>query len=104
MNFPSPDTLKLVKNFNRPVIAFAVAREPEGNTIYLGCSDFKVYYADLAAEKFEPKEIYAHESYVTGVALAGKSLVSGGYDGKLKWCNHETGEMIRTIEAHSKWI
>ena len=60
--------------------------------------------ADFVAAKFEPKELYAHQSYVTGVALAGKTLVTGGYDGKLKWFDTEAGMPIRTIEAHAKWI
>jgi WD40 repeat protein len=104
MNAPNPDTLKQFKDFQRPVITFGIARLEGTDAVYFGCSDFKVYSADLSAAKFEPKELYSHESYVTGVALAGLSLVSGGYDGKLVWCDITTGEKIRTIDAHSKWI
>jgi WD40 repeat protein len=101
---PSPDSLKLIRDFQRPVITFAVARFGDSDTVYLGCSDFKVYSADLTAAKFEPKELYGHETYVTGVALAGLSAVSGGYDGKLIWCDITTGDVIRSVDAHSKWI
>ena len=104
MKSPNPDTLKLVKDYPRPVITFAVARADGSDTAYLGCSDFKVYAADFGASKFEPKELYAHESYVTGVALAGTTLVSGGYDGKLTWFDTEEGEEIRSHEAHAKWV
>jgi WD40 repeat protein len=104
MKAPSPDTLKQVKDFSRQVITFAVARVPGTDTVYLGGSDFKVYSADLAAAKFEPKELYAHETYVTGVALAGKTLVTGGYDGKLVWWDTAAGKIIRTADAHAKWI
>ena len=104
MNAPNPDTLKLVKDFSRPAITFGVARLEDSDSVYLGCSDFKVYSANLSAAKFEPKELYSHESYVTSVALAGLTLVSGGYDGKLIWCDVTTGEKIRTVDAHSKWI
>ena len=105
MKSPSPDTLKQLKDISRPVITFAIAREPGSGILFMGCSDFKVYRGDIAAAKFEPKELYSHASYVTGVALAGKSLVSGGYDGKLVWWDTETGKTIRTIEnAHAKWI
>ena len=104
MKAPSPDTLKPSKDLSRPVITFAVAREPGTSTVYLGASDFKVCSADLTAAKFEPKELYAHETYVTGVALAGKTLVSGGYDGKLVWWDTEAGKIIRTTDAHAKWI
>lgn len=104
MKAPSPDTLKLSKDISRPVITFAVARAEGSATAYFGCSDFKVYAGDLTAAKFEPKELCAHESYVTGVALAGETLVSGGYDGKLTWFDTKAGKTIRTHEAHAKWI
>src|SRR3954468_22716689 len=100
----NPEKLKLAKEFGHKAIAFAIARVPDSMRVYLGCSDFKVYSADLAASKFEPKELYAHESYVTGVALAGMHLVSCSYDGTLKWCDVETGDVVRTVPAHSKWI
>ena len=104
MNTPSPDTLKLAKDFQRPVITFAIARASGSDTAYLGSSDFKVYSADFAATKFEPKELYTHESYVTGVALAGTALVSGGYDGKLTWYDTAEKKILRTHDAHTKWI
>jgi WD40 repeat protein len=104
MPAPHPDTIQQLKDLQRPVIYFAVARLADSDQIYLGGSDFKVCSADLGAAKFEPKELYSHQSYVTGIALAGLNLVSGGYDGQLIWCDVETGQIIRTIPAHSKWI
>jgi WD40 repeat protein len=100
----NPEKLKLVKEFGHKAIAFAIARVPESMRVFLGCSDFKVYEADLAAAKFEPKELYGHESYVTGVALAGKTLVSGGYDGRLTWYDTEAMKVLRSETAHAKWI
>lgn len=104
MKAPNPDTLKPVKDFSRPVITFAIARADGADVAYFGGSDFKVYRADFAAPKFEPKELYSHESYVTGVALAGPTLVSGGYDGKLTWFDTAEGKAIRTHDAHAKWV
>jgi WD40 repeat protein len=100
----NPEKLKLAKEIGHKAIAFAIARVPDSMRVYLGGSDFKVYEADLAASKVEPKELYAHESYVTGVALAGKTLVSGGYDGKLTWFDTEAKKIIRSEVAHTKWI
>jgi WD40 repeat protein len=100
----NPEKLKLAKEFAHKAITFAIARVPNSMRVYLGGSDFKVYEADLAAAKFEPKELYAHESYVTGVALAGKTLVTGGYDGKLTWFDTEAKKVICTEAAHDKWI
>jgi WD40 repeat protein len=104
MKAPSPDTLKQVKDFSLQSIVFAVARLQDTDAIYFGGSDFKVYSANIGAAKLEPKELYSHETYVTGVALAGMNLISGGYDGKLVWCEIETGKIIRTVDAHTKWI
>src|SRR4051812_7192006 len=100
----NPEKLKLAKEFGHKAIAFAIARVPESMRVYLGGSDFKVCEADLAAAKFEPKELYGHESYVTGVALAGKTLVSGGYDGRLTWYDTDAKKVIRSETAHAKWI
>jgi hypothetical protein len=79
MKAPNPDTLKSVKSIGTQSIAFAVAQppaperrfyQPPAAPVFFGDSAFKVYAADLLAAKFEPKELYAHESYVTGLALA----------------------------------
>jgi WD40 repeat protein len=104
MSAPSPDTLKQVKSVDRPAAVFAVAAGPDSQRVYLGGQDFKVYSADLSADKVEPKELYAHGSYVTGVALAGKHLVSGGYDRKLIWWDTEAGKAVRAVDAHGKWL
>jgi WD40 repeat protein len=56
------------------------------------------------AEKPDTVEYAGHESYVTGVALAGKHLVSGGYDGRLIWWDTETKQQVRSVQAHTRWI
>jgi WD40 repeat protein len=104
MKAPKPDSLKLVKNVPLSAITFAVARVPGTARCFLGSSDFKVWEGDLSAEKYEPTELYAHGSYVTGLALAGKILVSGGYDGKLVWWDTEGRERVRSVDAHAKWV
>jgi WD40 repeat protein len=100
----NPDKLKLANSFSLKLIAFGIAQAPNTSRVFFACSDFKVYEADLAAAKFEPKELYGHESYATSVALAGNSLISGGYDGKLIWWDVAANKQIRTIDAHAKWI
>ncbi len=104
MKSPSPDSLKLVKEFGRPSIPFGVARVPGSARVFFGSSDFAVSEADVTAAKFEAKDLYKHESYVTTVALAGTTLVSGGYDGKLTWYDTAKNEKLRTTDAHAKWI
>ena len=36
--------------------------------------------------------------------LAGKTLVTGGYDGKLIWWDVEKRQKVRAVEAHARWI
>lgn len=100
----NPDKLKLVKDVSSKGILFGIARQPGSGWAFLGSSEFKVYDIDLAAAKPELKELGSHDSYVTGVALAGPSLVSGGYDGKLIWWDIEQRTKVRSVDAHSKWI
>jgi WD40 repeat protein len=99
-----PTKLKVAKQFDHPGIFFGMARVPGSKRLFAGCSDSKIYAVDLGAEKPEWKELAGHESYVTGVALAGPFVISGGWDGKLIWWNSETHEPVRKIDAHTKWV
>jgi WD40 repeat protein len=103
MNMSAP-ALKQVKELSRKEIVFGLARVTGSQRLIFGGSDFQVYDVDFAAEKPEAKALGGHESYVTGVAVAGKKAISGGYDGKLIWWNLEDGSKLRTVEAHAKWI
>jgi WD40 repeat protein len=104
MATPNPERLKLVKDIGGFQHVFAMAATADFKTAFIGASDFKVSELDLSAAKPQPKDLYAHESYVTGVALVGDVLVSGGYDGKLLWWDVAAKKAIRTTNAHSKWI
>ena len=98
------ESLKVVKELPRKEMVFALAHVPGGRRVVFGGSDFGVYEVDLAAEKPEPRKLGGHDSYVSGLALAGRKAVSGGYDGRLIWWDLESGRPIRTVEAHAKWI
>lgn len=99
-----PEKLKLAKDSGSKEIFLALARVKDSGRVFLGASDGKVYDIDLFAEKPEFKSWEGHGPYVTGLALAGETLISGGYDCKLIWRNIVSGETIRTVEAHSRWI
>jgi WD40 repeat protein len=101
---PDPEKLKAVKQLSRPDIVFALARKPRTNQVFCGGSDFSVYELDLDQPKPEPKELGRHDSYITGLALSGATLVSGGYDGRLIWWNVDSHSKIREVPAHSRWI
>lgn len=99
-----PEKIKLAKDAGRSEIFLSLARVKDSGRLFLGASDGKVYDIDLLAEKPEFKSWEGHASYVTGLALSGDTLVSGSYDGKLLWRDITSGEIKRTIEAHSRWI
>lgn len=97
--------LKLLKEHGRKEIFLSLARVPGGSRVLCGASDGNVYDLDPLAEKAEFKPLAGHASFVTGVAVAGELLVSGGYDCKLLWRKLDGGEIVHTVEnAHSKWI
>ena len=96
--------LKVSKEIGRNDILFGHAVKPETSEMFIGSSDFNAYAGDPLAEKFEPRAMSGHESYVTGVALAGEHLVTGSYDGRLIWWNVDSGEQIRAVDAHALWI
>ena len=99
-----PAKLKLLRETGRREILFSIAIVPGSSRVLVGASDGKIYDFDALAEKPEFKELAGHESYVTGLVVSGNVAVSGSYDGKLIWWNLETGEQIRKIDAHTKWI
>jgi WD40 repeat protein len=100
----NPSTLKVAKTISCPGTAFAVARQPASGRLFFGSSDFKVYEVDVAQPKIQIKELGKHGSYVTGVALAGKVLVTGSYDGRMIWWDTEKRAQVRAVEAHRKWV
>ncbi len=100
----NPDKIKRARDISRPDILFSVARLPGSSRFFVGSSDFKVHEIDLSAAKVESRPLASHASYVTSVALAGKTLVSGGYDGKLIWWDVNKQQQLRSCEAHAKWI
>jgi WD40 repeat protein len=100
----NPDKLKLARELARKEIVFALARQTGGSRLFFAGSDGKVYDADLSQDKPEPKEIGTHGGYVDGLALAGTTLVSGGYDGRLVWWDIDRAAQIRAVDAHPKWV
>lgn len=98
--------VKLTKEVRIAGIHQCLARVKDTERIYFGSSDFKVYELDLAADKPQPAALAGqHDSYVTGLVLTAEGrLVSGGYDGRLLWWDTARGQVIRTVDAHRRWI
>jgi WD40 repeat protein len=100
----NPEKLRLARTISRKEIVLSVARVPGSSRVIFGGSDGTVYDLDLAGAKSEAMTLGSHQSYVTGVALAGTTVVSGGYDGRLIWWDLSQRRQLRAIAAHRKWI
>jgi WD40 repeat protein len=100
----NPEKLEVKKELPRPDIVFALARAPGTSSLYCGGSDFSVCEIDLSEAQPKARELGRHDSYVTSLTLAGKTLVSGGYDGRLLWWDIESRSIVRQSGAHSKWV
>src|SRR6266478_4704361 len=97
--------LRTLKEHSRKEIFFCVARPPGGSRILVGASDGNVYDVDPLAEKPDFRPLAGHASFVTGVAIAGELLVSGGYDCQLLWRTLDDGRIVQSVKnAHSRWI
>jgi WD40 repeat protein len=96
--------LRNVKELGRRDILFSVARMPRTGRLFVGSSDFKVHELDVSQNNPQASDFVGHTSYVTCVRLAGNSLISGSYDGKLIWWNREERRPSRTIDAHARYI
>jgi len=98
-------TFKIAREHGRKEIFLSLARVPNSSRVLCGASDGKVYDLDALAEKPEFKAHEGHGPFVTGVAVAGDMLISGGYDCKLIWRKLDSGEIVKTTEnAHARWI
>ena len=99
------ESFKLLKELGRPEILLSLANVPGTSRLFLGASDGNVYEIDPLAEKPEFKPLGGHASYVTGVAVAGGNVISGGYDCKLLWRKLDGNETVREVAgAHARWI
>src|SRR5581483_9437190 len=98
--------LKPLKDASTNGIYLCITRVPNTERVIVGSAEAKLFEYDFAAEKLEPIPFGdGHSSYINGVAWTPFGIVSGGYDGKLIWCDGESRQAIRTIEnAHDKWI
>jgi hypothetical protein len=85
-----------------PTAVLGLAASADGAALYAACMD-GVYVLDTV--KGEPRKLYTHDSYASGVVLHEPTgtLISAGYDGSLKWFNLREAREIRAINAHKFW-
>ncbi len=84
-----------------PVLGFDVSSD--GKSFYGACLDGGVY--EVNAESGASTQLGKHDSYASSVhLLPGTSLlISGGYDGTLRWHEIVQRKTLRTVNAHRFW-
>ena len=103
MNSPS---LKKAKEIKLPshVLDLTLGKD---NQIYAACLDGGIYEVSaklkLLGEAY--KEIARHDNYASGVnwSAARNTLISGSYDGDLKWIDPAEKKETKTVKAHNFW-
>lgn len=93
--------LELEKEIKLPTSALGLCVTGDGKTAWAACMDGGVYAVDVASGT--PALAGKHESYASGVVLAGKHVVSAGYDGALCWWDVATRKLRRKVQAHGFW-
>jgi len=82
---------------------YSIVAVPDSDLVFVGGDTGKILAIDMAAEKPTPTAWDAHVSFVTGLVLTPKHLVSSGSDHQVIWWDRETRERVRAI-PHPKWV
>ncbi len=98
--------LKSIRDVGVPGIHFDLVRLPGTERVIFGSSDFRLHEIDFSQDKPQAIEFSQkdHGSYITGVVHAGPWIITGGYNGQLKWWDLESREPVREVAAHERWI
>lgn len=89
---------------NSPLISCRF--DPSGRFVFAGAQDYRVLRWDV--ETKTKTELTAVDSWVRGITFShdGKTLITGGYDGRLLWCPVDADELKPSLEVagHHGWI
>ncbi len=88
---------------DRPLLSCCYA--PNGEHVFVGCEDYKVWRFNVA----DGSKVELDTDAWTRALLivdSGKTLITGGYDGRLIWWDAlaETPVATKTLDAHKGWI
>ncbi len=105
-----PEKVHIAKElkYGKPLVSCRF--DPSGRYVFAGCEDDTVERWDLHADpaKSRPVAFAAHNGWVFALAVTndGKTLLSGGTDGKLiAWpATSDAPQPMRTVVAHHGWV
>lgn len=96
--------LKPGQDHERDDILFCLAHSASDDTWYTGSSDAGIHRLDASGAQTDQPPLLAHQSYVTGAAVAQGRLWSVGYDRLLNEWDLASGQLRSSRKAHAKWI
>lgn len=81
-----------------------LASNSDSSRVYATCMDGRIFEIIPETKSVTPFA-EAHTSYASGCVLLpdGKTLISAGYDGCLRWHDVESKRQIRRVSAHDFW-
>lgn len=102
-NPPTSPKLTKLKEFKLATPVLALDTAPDGKTLFFACQDGGIFQVTVESGEIAP--LGKHTSYASGVALLpdGQTLLSGGYDGVLRWHDLATRKTVREVQAHEFW-
>jgi len=100
----NPRNLRSIRDIQRRDILLSVARAPNSGRLFVASSQHKVFEIDASQQNAAEIEHADHGRYVTAVRLAGNTVISGGYDGRLIWWDLANRRVIRTVAAHTRQV
>jgi WD40 repeat protein len=105
-----PEKIHVAKElkYSKPLVSCRF--DPTGRLVFAGAEDDTVQRWDLNADpaKTKPVALAAHDGWVFALAVTkdGKTLLTGGTDGKLIWwpATADAPKPIRSVDAHRGWV
>lgn len=97
--------MKLQAAYAQPGTFYAICHDAGAARLYGAGSDATIYTVDLNAEKPQAEKTWTpHDNYISSLVFCDGVLISGAYDRQLVWTTAESGEKLRSVEAHAGWI
>ncbi|MBL9137509.1 MAG: hypothetical protein JNK85_16675 [Verrucomicrobiales bacterium] len=92
------------RDHHLPTGVLGLALTPDGSRAYAACADGAIYEVSMEDGRNVALD-GRHDSFASGCVLLpdGKTLISGGYDGRLLWHDLETRRCWRRVVAHRFW-
>ena len=89
-------------NIGSPLISCRY--EPKGRFVFAGAQDFHVWRWEPAIGK--KVQLKGADAWVRAITFSpdGKTMLTGGYDGRLLWWPIEGDKPTRSVDAHHGWI